>query len=204
MGFSDRLLAEADALCNECFKQAPDTMLCSGIRLFKRDEYTNVATPGACVKLRRKRDEEYAVKRITDSNIPKAFIENWEPDDVEFPAFLFQKADEDLTKQFWTWGIGIIKEGVSFKYIHTHLLIRRCSDWDNLIVDLGDKYQVVVFDRFDVGHADDYVSHALDELIRYRHNNGLSTLVTYERRKPRNTTEERLYELMEEWEDKRT
>lgn len=205
MLFSDRLLAEADSLCEKCFKQSEDTMLCSGIRLFKRPEYKDVATPGACIKLRAKREGEFNIRRLKDSNIPPTAIEKYKDSDFQIlTRFEFLEASEQLTESAWEWGCSLIREGIAFKYVLAHLLVKRYEDWDNLIVDLGDKIDVLFLDRFNVGHREQYISEALSELIRYRYNQDLRTFVTYEARKPHNTTEERLYEFLETWEEKNT
>lgn len=204
MAFSDKLLKEADELCEKCFNQDTGVMLCSGIRLFKREEYPNSpATPGACIKLRQKRDEEFLKAKLANSGIPKRFIETWVDDgDVPIPKQFnfYEWSDESLTYIAWDSGMKWIRSGKSFKYFLTHLLMKKYENWDNLIVDLGDGVDVLWLDNFNVGYVDEYISRAFDELIRYRYNQNLSTYVTVGARKPRNAVEERLYEFMETWE----
>ena len=202
MAFSDKLLAEADALCARCLMEPSDTMLCSGIRLYRRVEYDNApATPGACSKLREKREEEFVGGKLKSSGIPKSVLDTGTQDPLaRFDGtFLFREASEEFTNYVFDWGMNAMRDGKAFKYVLTHLLIKNYSDWDNLIIDLGTRFDIVVLDRFNVGRVEDYVSKSFAELLQFRYSNNLQTVVTYEAWKPRNPTEERLYVKMDEW-----
>ena len=202
MIFSQKLLDEADALCKKCLEQPSDTMLCSGIRLYPREDYPGAPpTPGACEKLRYRRGKSIIEEKLKASGIPVKFIESFRYPKLKITQdFVFVEATDDLTEEFFYIGVDLITNfQTSFKYVLTHLLLKKYGNWDDLIVELGDNFDVLVIDRFDVGRREEYVSRAFAELFRYRYNNGLKTVVTYEAWKPRNGVEENLYIEMDNW-----
>lgn len=197
-------IVQLDKLCKKCFKG--DTMLCSGMRIYVNQEltdkygYLNVTT-GPCSKLRDKLNTDATERAILMSGIPKSFVEKDEVIDYYFPKpFMYEEFSDSLRQQLWSFGLDNIRNGLSFKYVLVQLLLKKFSEWDSLIDQLGDRYKILVLDRYDLGNAPDMACELLAELVRYRYSNDLSTIVTVGKNpRPRCTAEMTLYELMEMW-----
>lgn len=203
----DVVIPSLDDKCKRCFRG--DTMLCSGMRLFLNEEMSErygypVTQTSPCSKLEAKLDQELVDKAVHESGIPQQFLDTYERKEVYMPKFLYSKFSDDLRNDLWAHGVNLLNAGTSYKYILTQLLLKRFGEWDSLIEKLGERYKVLVLDRFDLGNAPDIGLDELGELVRYRYNRGLSTLITVgEYPRMRCTSEVSLYTFMESWNENR-
>lgn len=203
----DVVIPSLDDKCARCFKG--NTMLCNGMRLYINDEMSErygyaVTQTAPCSKLVDKLDQEVIDRAKQESGIPSKFLDSYTHKEIYMPTFLYSKFSDELRNDLWAYGVNLLTAGTSYKYVLTQLLLKHFGEWDNLIEKLGERYKVLVLDRYDLGNAPDLGLDELGELVRYRYNRGLSTLVTVgEYPRMRCTSEVNLYSFMESWNENR-
>jgi hypothetical protein len=172
-------------------------MLCAGYRLVKREDGFAERIP--CEKLADQLAEHRAAQKIKVSGIPTKFVDDWGGEFETFPQFATLSASNESRERLWQWGLHLLDSGKRFKYIPVQLLLKDSANWANLLDLLGMRYDVLVLDRYDLGAAPDMALDLLAELVWFRYNHDLSTLVTYSKRRERATSEVAVYDLFDQW-----
>lgn len=194
ISFNERVYVQQDELCKKC-ATSPE-MLCSGYR-WERGTFGRVP----CERLNEQLYEIRQQAVLRQSSIPFSYIETWDGEFTPLDEFTVLPPTNDGRLLAWNYGIAQMQSGRTFKYVPVQLLLRDGENWSRMLETLGTKFDIVFFDRFDLGTAPDMAIDLLCETVWFRYNAGLSTLVTVDTLHPRirATSELKVYDLFESW-----
>jgi hypothetical protein len=222
--FQIKQIKALDAQCVQCLKRAPGDMMCDGVRLTYSPEASQLygspqVSMATCSKLRQRQEVGTLDRRLAASVIPTRVVRDWQrkytaseypkvqlTDDgvlVEeclLPEMAYELHTEAVHQLALHTALSLIHRGYNARCVLVPLLLDKYPTWSRFISDFGPGLDFLALERYDLGNAPGYVIEHVIELLRYRKENGLMTLVTVgETPRARNAQEEQLYAEMQTW-----
>lgn len=216
----DNQIKEADDLCKKCGTN-PEHMICDGVRLYKLVEATEfyskiIYSTGTCAKFQYQQEKKRIETQFDASGLPESVVVNKNKlvkysfskldgkvyvNGNPFPTKVKETYSKDRRDYLWNVGKSLIIDDIAFKYVSVPLWLSRFRDWATILTLLGDSVDVLYLDRFDMGATPVFVSEYMIELVYYRSNNNLATIITTNNPpRVRHDIENELYDEVSNWE----